>query len=123
MSTIGEQVAEQLGNSGIQITERVITHLVEKEVSRRAEAIIKALSNLDALDKEGRKIKPDLVGYDDAGKIISQSWSKQKIDERNVNIAKIAKLQAAIDKALDKNDFSDLFNMVNANAKPTTDPA
>lgn len=118
MSTIGEKVAEQLGNSGLQITERVITHLVEKEVSRRSEAVIKALDSLDKLVKEGKKIKPDIVTYGDDGKISSQSWSKQKIDERNANETKTTKLQAVLDKALDKNDFSDLFSLVNSNAKP-----
>lgn len=118
MSTITENVAQQLCNSGPQIMERVITHFVEKEVSRRSETAIKALDKLDKLQKEGNKIKPDIISYGDDGKIASQSWSKQKIDERNANAAKIVKLQAALDKALDTNDFSDLFNLVNENAKP-----
>jgi len=118
MSAISEKVAEQLSSSGDVITGRVIAHLVEREVSKRSEAVIRALDVLDKLIKESKKIKPDLVAFGDDGKVISQSWSKQKIDERDANNAKIAKTQSVIDKALERNDYSDLFNLVNNNAKP-----
>ena len=120
MSTIIEKVAEQIGSSGPEITERVISRLVEKEVTRRTEAVIKALDALDKLEKEGRRIKPDIVAYAEDGSVVSQSWSKKTLDERNANAAKVRKLQAAIGKALEANDFSDLFNLVN-DAKPATD--
>jgi hypothetical protein len=118
MSSITEKVAEQIASSGENIKERVIQHLVAKEVERRSEAVIKALDSLDKLKREGLKIKPDVVSYGDDGKIASQAWSKAKIDERNTNQSKIDKLQAALNKGLDEGDFASLFNLVNGNAKP-----
>jgi hypothetical protein len=117
MSTLTEKVAEQIGACGPQVAERVIAHLVEQEVNRRSEAVIKALSVMDRLSREGRKIVPDLVAYDENGAVLSKNWSKAKLEERKANATKVEKLQKAIDKALEQDDFADLYNAVN-NDKP-----
>ena len=108
---INQKVAEKITGSNEKIKEGLIEHLAGKEIERRTNAVIKVFSELTALEKEIVKIKPDLNQYDTNGLLVIENWSKDKLTERNKKIEKINKLTAALDKALDKNDFSDLLNV------------
>ena len=108
---INQKVAERIAGSNEKIQESVVEHLAGKEIERRTNAVIKVFSELAALEKEVSKIKPDLSQYDSNGDLVVENWSKSKLDERNKKIDKRNKLTAALDKALDKNDFSDLLNV------------
>ena len=108
---INQKVAERIAGSNEKIQESVIEHLAGKEVERRTNAVIKVFAELTALEKEVTKIKPDLSQYDSNGALVVENWSKAKIDERNKKIDKRNKLISALDKALDKNDYSDLLNI------------
>ena len=108
---INQKVAERIAGSNEKIQESVVEHLASKELERRTNAVIKVFAELAALEKEVSKIKPDLPQYDSNGDLVVENWSKAKLDERNKKIDKKNKLTAALDKALDKNDFSDLLNV------------
>ena len=108
---INQKVAERIAGSNEKIQESVVEHLASKELERRTNAVIKVFAELAALEKEVSKIKPDLAQYDSNGDLVVENWSKAKLDERNKKIDKKNKLTAALDKALDKNDFSDLLNV------------
>ena len=110
-NNINTQVAERLSQIAPVVTEKVIDHLVSKEVNRRADAVISALGSIDKFSNELKKHKPDIVAYDDAGAVVSSNWSKAKLDERNKVEANINKLNKAVEKALNENDYADLFNL------------
>lgn len=111
MSNINTAVADRLANIAPVVSEKVINHLVEKEVNRRADAVILALSTIDKLTSDLKKFKPDIVSYNGDGTEASANWSKPKLDEKNKVESTIAKLNKAVEKALTENDFGDLFNL------------
>ncbi len=114
IQNITTKVAEKLAAISPAVSEKVIDHLVTKELNRRSEAVIGALADLDKMSNELKKLKPDVVAYAEDGSVASSNWSKPKLDEKNKATQKIAKLTAAVDKALNSNDYGDLFNI----AKP-----
>ena len=75
-NNINLQVAERLAQIAPVVTEKVIDHLVSKEVSSRADAVISALGDIDKFSNELKKHKPDIVAYDDAGAVASRGNRK-----------------------------------------------
>ena len=114
--TINTAVAERLAAIAPEVTSKVIDHLVTKELNRRSEAVINGLGELDKLKSEQKKLKPDVISYNEDGSVASSNWSKAKLEEKNKVDQKIAKLGKAIDKALVENDYSDLFNVSKSSA-------
>lgn len=109
--TLSSRVAEAIAKSGSHIEDRIVENLTEKEVERRTQACLKAIAEIDSLDREFAKMKPDHTVYAEDGKqIVQQGFSKALIETREKNRAKVSKLQKALDKALESNDFGDLFN-------------
>lgn len=116
---INEKVAEQIASAGNEIAERVINLLAEKDKEKRVLVLVQAIGELDTMNKELTKIKADQLSFDSEGKPVSETWSKAKLDERNSKTGKRDKLEAAINLALEKNDFGALFNRAK-NDKPET---
>jgi hypothetical protein len=87
--------------------------LVERELDKRSNALVSVMDLLNKAESELKKLKPDQNGFDDSGKVVSSSYSKEKLDERNKIVARIGKLEKAINKALDPNspDYSDCYNL------------
>ena len=110
-------VAERIKNIAPEVSDKVVEHLVTKELNRRSEAIIYGFGELDKMKNELKKTKPDVVAYNLDGTIASANWSKQKLDDKNKLEQKMEKLTKAIDKALVDNDYSDLYNL----AKPAAE--
>jgi hypothetical protein len=107
---IATAVAERLANIAPAVADKVVEHLVNKELTRRSEAVIGGLSELDKLKGEFKKLKPDVNTFNEDGSAATSSWTKPKLEEKNKAEQKIAKLTKAIDKALNDNDYSDLYN-------------
>lgn len=114
--TITDVVTSALANSGETVRQKVIDTLVDQELNKRSEAIVRGLNEQSKLKKEAFKIKPDILAYDDQGQEVSANWSKAKLEEKKKNEDKLSKLEKALEKALDKNDYGDLNNLLN-NAK------
>jgi hypothetical protein len=117
--SIAVAVADRISKIAPAVTDKVIEHLVNKELMRRSEAVINGMSELDKLKNEARKMKPDMISYNLDGSIASSTWSKAKLDEKNKADQKIEKITKAIDKALTDNDYSDLYNVSKAPAPVT----
>lgn len=102
-------VSERLGKSGEEVRNRVVNALVEREVASRVELLDKALAKRIEGEREIKKLsKPDVETYDMEGKVVSSSFSKARADELKKAREAQAKLEGAIDKALNDNDFSKL---------------
>lgn len=120
MVDIRQAVTDKLNNSGESVKSRVIDSLVESTLKKRVQQITDAMSELDKLEKDMRRLKPDIVAYNEDSSIASQAFSKKVLDERKKISDRTEKLKRAIDKALDKNDYSDL-NKVSGGGKDTSD--
>jgi len=111
LPSITEEVAKGIA-SNEKIKDIVVKTLVDKEVLRRANSIVSAIDKIPELDKELNKIKPDISAqYDANGHEINRAaFSKEKIKQVNEIKGRIAKLEKAINKALE-GDFSEIFNI------------
>lgn len=115
MSELRAVIAEQILKCAPHVEERIVTALVEREVVKRSDAIVKCLDKLSKAENDQRKIKPDIIAYDVTGGKVSENWSKDRLEELNKSKVKIDKLTRAIDKALDKKpDFSDVYNLASS---------
>lgn len=110
-NSINTEVATRIASIAPQISEKVIDHLVSKELVRRTDAVIQALSEVEKLGKDLIKMKPDNTLYNDDGSVASSSWTKPKLEEKNKLVAKIQKINVALEKALGENDFNLLFSL------------
>ena len=66
---------------------------------------------LDSLKKELLKIRPD-ERLDDAGEVTSSSYSKEDYNTLKKSREKIEKLDRALEKAIAKKDYGDLYGLI-----------
>lgn len=115
MTKINDAVAEKIKALSEPVFDRVVDSLVEREASRRTDAIVKVMDKIDSAQRELRKIKPD-VGpfYDEEGNLIegSAKWTKAKLEERKKAQEKINKMQNAVEKAIE-GDMQDVYKFTN----------
>lgn len=99
--TIRQAVATQLGTIAPSVEDSVVNHFVQIEIARRSELVVAGLNKHAELVKEGKKIGgPDIVAYNADGSVKDSSFSKPRLDAVNKNNDAIAKLERAIDKAI-----------------------
>jgi hypothetical protein len=110
-------VAERIKNIAPAVSDKVVEHLVNKELTRRSEAVIQGFGDLDKMKTELKKIKPDVVSYNLDGSVANSNWTKATLEAKNKLEQKMEKLTKALDKALVDNDYSDLYNI----AKPSAE--
>ena len=112
--TIREAVADTLGNLSERTRNQVIEHFAAmREAAKQANALIGGLDKLASLENERRRIKPSFAGYDIEGKGIGEAtYSKEQVDQNKKLGEQIEKLTKAINKADEKADFGDLYNLV-----------
>lgn len=116
-STVRETVAAKLANSGDQVAVNVINHLADIEIGRREKLVLSALTKLDSLDKEAKKIRPDQRSLDSDGKVISETYSAAKFDEVKRSRDLLERWTVALDKALNSCDYTKLTEL-SKDAKP-----
>lgn len=104
MATIQEAVAEKISKSGVTVKEIIIDSLVAQEVAKRVDIITKALTKLESMEKDFKKIngKNDNISYVAGVKVESMTEKRfQEIEKSKQNIDGLKKL---IDNCLEKND-------------------
>ena len=108
-----DSVLETVEKAGPQVRERVKNTLVEAELSKRADMILKGLNKRDEAQKAINKIKPDQIAYDADGKKTSETYSKAKVDELNKAKQQLASIDKALEEALsDTPNFDKLAKAV-----------
>lgn len=120
--TIREAVAAKLANSGEAVATSVIDSLADTEVKRREKLIIDGIAQLDRLEKDSRKIRPDQKALDGDGKVVAEHFSQAKYEELKKAKEGIERLTNAINKALNDRDFSKLAEMAQAFGKAPLTP-
>lgn len=114
-------VGEQLAKIAPRVETEVVEAIVDKGVEKRVNALISCLDKLETADKELSKLGPDDVKYDDKGAKTDEFFTKKRVDERAKAQGKINKLTNAINKALDKGDYSDVYNLAAGKDTPASD--
>lgn len=111
--TISEAVKSGLSALAGRTRDAVVEHFAAKEAGKQAEALIKGLDKLNDLSREASKLsRPDIETFNGDGTSASVAFSKERIEQKKKLDEQIGKLTRAIDKADDKGDFGDLYNLV-----------
>lgn len=117
-----ETVANAIKNGNETVQTNVINSLVNKELDRRADAIVKGLDSFNKLNLEIKKVKPDVVAFDADGKQIGEgTYTKAAADKLKQSKEKAGKIERALNKALENGDYGDLFNL-NSNSGNNDSP-
>lgn len=102
-------VAEKIAGSTSKIVDSVVDQFVTQELNRRTDLLFKAVVECNKLRDDFKKIKADVQTFDINGKVVTESWSKSKVDERKKASELLKKKEKVIEKAL-AGDFSLLLN-------------
>ena len=107
--TVSAEVAEFLGKSQGTVRDALVKTLTDREVSRRVEALDKALLKRRELQKEVEKIRPKKV-YNADGTEAAGTFSQEEFSNLKKAKEKLAKFEAALEKAFagDANAFDHL---------------
>lgn len=116
-NSITTAAAERIGNLGPSVVDGVVEVLVEREIKKRVDALTIAIDKLAKMEGDFRKLGPDVKTFDEAGAETSSSYSANRSKERKEAKEKITKLTNAINKALEKKDFSDVYNLAQGSSK------
>lgn len=113
-NSVATAVASKIADLGPSVEAQVVDTLVQREIDRRSEALVKIIDLHSKLEMDLKKIHPDQKSFDEAGKEVSSTFSKNKYEEKKKLTEKITKFENAINKALEKKDFSDVYNLANS---------
>lgn len=110
--TIREAVAEAVSSLSDRTRAAVVEHFAAEEATKQANAIVVGLGKMTALEKERVRIKPAPLGFDGGGQPVGEPmFTKDQIDQMKKIDEQLDKLLKAINKADDKADFGDLYNL------------
>lgn len=106
--SIQTEVKSRLVSDNQAVREKYIESEVSAKLSERVTLVKSAVGKVVELEKELKKIKPDQIAYDADGKVVQEFYSKPIADKLKETKEKIVKLEAAITKAFETADYSDL---------------
>lgn len=115
MISLQEKVAAKIATIAPVVEEKIIDALVSREVARRSDALTKVIDALSKKEGDRRKIKPDMVTHNEDGTVKDQAYSKVKTEEIKKLDQQVLKHTNAINKALDKADYGDVYNLASGN--------
>lgn len=113
-------VSDMLKKDGVSaIEEKVAETMFAREINKRSEAVVKVLDLISQEEKELKKIdRADIQTYDRTGKPVGEgTYSKARLEDIQKRTKKIEKLKGAINKALEKSDYGDLYNAASGKLK------
>jgi hypothetical protein len=102
-------VAAKVNSSSSEVRDRVVATLVERELAVRTETVEKTVAKLKELSGEFKKIRADVVAYDESGVTVTSNWSKEQLEKKNKARAKVDQLEKALGTYFEKGD-ADSFN-------------
>lgn len=123
MSTLSEAIAEKVAQSGPEVKKRVIDALAEDKIKKYTDLMIKGYTELDKLQVQFDKIKPDNKMFDTNGNVVQEGFSSSKNDERKNLTKRIDKLISALHVALEQNKFENLEKFFRGGGEKSDDAA
>ena len=99
-TSISVAVAARLAAISPVVAEAVIEALTRKETDRRVTLITAGIEKLEDEERALRRLGADMKAFTADGTLISESYSKARLDERAKAAKTIEKLRRALDQAL-----------------------
>lgn len=121
MNSVQIKVAEQVASLGPAIEDKVVDVMVSRERDKRSEALVRVLDLHAQAEKDLKKVKPDLSYMNDKGET-TQMFSKPQIETLNKAKKRVENIASAINKALEKKDFGNVYNLAQGK-EPVDDTA
>lgn len=104
------QVAERLAEAGQDVMDRVVDHLYEAEVKRRTDKVVEVMAALKGYEQDYKKLnRADNVTYDRERKPVTETFSKDRLDQLKALEEKIEKEEKKLKLAFEQNDWSKLL--------------
>ena len=122
MNSVQIKVAEQVAHLGPAIEDKVVDVMVSRERDKRSEALVKVLDLHQQAEKDLNKVRPDLSYMGEDGKV-TQMYSKQQLENLNKAKKRVENIAGAINKALEKKDFSNVYNFAQGKEPVADDSA
>lgn len=107
------KVAEKVSGSNDTVKQLVIDKIANAEINVRVDLCVGAIDKIKELDKDIKKINPDQISLNEKGEEVAKSYSKTRYEEKKKKEEEKAKWEKALEKALEKGDYSDLKNLTN----------
>ena len=110
-------VAVQLANDvkdavkGQDVRGCVVDFLVKEEVEKRKTMLVKALVARKEAETAVRKVKPDMLTYDETGKVVTSGYTKKTADELKKAKESLARIDKAITAAINEANYDGLKNV------------
>jgi hypothetical protein len=117
-----DDVKARLVQQNPEVYESVVVKMVTTEKERRVVYLQKAFDELANLEKEFKKIVPDLAVLAVDGST-TEFYSKELLKKRQDVKDKIDKLETAVNKAIQEKDWSALSQLIDNLPKDKTTPA
>lgn len=111
---IKADLAEKLVGGNEEVKSRVIDLLYQQELTKRTDACVKVLALIDDTAKEYANLaKPDHQTFNENGSESTKAFTKERVDQLLQKLRdKKAKLEGALQAALEKNDFSKVLDAI-----------
>lgn len=106
IKTLHEEVADKLSKSIPALRAEIIEELADKVLRSRSETLLNAIEEIAKLSKERSAIikKPANVSYDGDGNKVTETYTKQQIDDKKKIEDRHAKISKLVDEVFEKND-------------------
>lgn len=117
--TIREKIASQIAVISGDVEQRVIDVIVEKETKKRADALVLVLEKFEKEQKEFFRLGSDLKTFDENGKVLSDGYSKARLEERNKAKQRLTNMQNALEKALTTGDMTNVYKFASGKGPDT----
>lgn len=111
MINIREAVAERIANSGELVAERVVDALADTTLQKREQQVSQAITESDNLARDLQKLKPDALTFNQDGTVAAEAFTKARIEQRAKLKSRIEKIENALAKALEKNDWNPIAHL------------
>lgn len=106
-NTIKLDLADKLTTCSDEVKARVLDVLYQSELKKRTDACVTVLAMIDEQQKAYKKAaKPDHETYTENGERETSGFTKERADELRRIRERISKLETALKKALEDNDFT-----------------
>ena len=115
--TVLAEVAERLESANDTVRTRLRDALVEREVGKRVDLLDKGLAKLRELKREVDKIRPP-VAFTADGTKVEGNFDKATFETLKKAREKVTKLETALEKAFQGQEFDKLSNLVAGKEAP-----
>lgn len=121
-SSVLAEVASVLGTSSPDVRKRLVSVLTERELSKRVDLLDKGLAKVREFKREVDKIRPP-VSFTADGTKVEGTFSKADFENLKKSKDKLAKLEAALEKAFAGQEFDKLANFVSGKDASSSEDA